>query len=227
MEFAESFERVPSYGLLNEDDVGQIQSTFTLAGAGSVWASGPKLLEGLLLVSDDLVLSNLARAVRGGAVNTQAVLRELDRCGSIDRGEYSRLVERLATMNYWFVQVRAEDILRSLAANGYVTNDGTRAMIRTLEGPESSEDSAVGVAVDLAVELVMIPLPGQFELILERVLAALQRGRDLSPVLHKFQSAIRSDRRLTPSGRSRILSSAAAYDLMRMMTLGRGLYSLR
>lgn len=227
VEFAESFERVPSYGLLNVDDVGQIQSTFTLAGAGSVWAGGSKLLEGLLLVSDDLVLSNLARAVRGGAVNTQAVLRELDRCGSIDRGEYSRLVERLATMNYWFVQVRAEDILRSLAANGYVTNDGTRAMIRTLEGPESSEDSAVGVAVDLAVELVMIPLPGQFELILERVLAALQRGRDLSPVLHKFQSAIRSDRRLTPSGRSRILSSAAAYDLMRMMTLGRGLYSLR
>ena len=44
-------------------------------------------------------------------MNTQAILAELLRSDTITSEAYSSGVEQLALLNYWFVQVRSEDIV--------------------------------------------------------------------------------------------------------------------
>ena len=152
--FAGSLAIIPSYGLLDAPrDVQELFSTLTTAGAGSIWAGEENFVGRELLVSDDLGLSRVANAFGTGAVNTQALLLECRRSGALSGDGYSPMVERLAAMNYWFVRIRAEDIISSFETNGYVTTHGTRAMLRTLQGPDCLEDSAVTVAVNVVVEL--------------------------------------------------------------------------
>ncbi len=226
-DFASSLELVPSYGLLDTPDVEQLLSTLTPAGAGTVWVGVADPVRHPLLVSDDLALSKVANAFGTNTVNTQALLLELHQSGILSNADYSRLVERLTVLNYWFVRVRAEDIISSFEAHGYLTTDGTRAMIRTLEGPDCLEDSAVSVAADLVVGLSSRTVPGQLDLILALVLSTLQHGRETSPVLSKFQEAIKNDPRLPPLSRQRILTSITSYHLGGMTRAGHGLIVLR
>ena len=226
-DFASSLELVPSYGLLDTLDVEQLLSTLTPAGAGSVWVGDTDSASRPLLVSDDLALSKVANAFGTNTVNTQALLLELQRSDTLNNADYSRLVERLTAMNYWFVRVRAEDIISSFEAHGYVTTDGTRAMIRTLRGPDCLEDSAVSVAADMVVGLSSRTVPGQLELILALVLSTLQQGRETSAVLSKFQEAIKNDRRLPPLTRQRLLTSITSYHVGGMTKAGHGLIVLR
>lgn len=72
-------------------------------------------------------------------------------------------------------------------------------MFRTLEGPECAEDAAVSVMVDVVVGLLSRTVPGQFDIILALVLSTLQKGRETSPVLVKFEQAVQAD----PPGRTR------------------------
>ena len=226
-DFASSLELVPSYGLLDTPDVEQLMSTLTPAGAGSVWVGNTDPAEYPLLVSDDLALSKVANAFGTNTVNTQALIFDLHQSDALSSADYSRLVERLAAMNYWFVRVRAEDIISSFEAHGYITTDGTRAMIRTLRGPDCLEDSAVSVATDMIVALSSRTMPGQLELILALVLSELQRGRETSRVLSKFQDAIQNDRRLSPLTRQRLLTSITSYHVGGMTRAGHGLIVLR
>ena len=48
--------------------------------------------------------------------------------------DYSLWIERLVLLNYWFVQVRSEDIVSCLEANGYMTADGTGRCSGRLRG---------------------------------------------------------------------------------------------
>ena len=226
-DFASSLELIPSYGLLDTPDVEQLLSTLTPAGAGSVWVGDTDQAKRPLLVSDDLALSNVANAFGTNTVNTQALLLEINHSDALSSAEYSRLVERLTALNYWFVRVRAEDIVSNFEAHGYVTTDGTRAMIRTLRGPDCLEDSAVSVAADMIVGLSSRTVPGQLELILALVLSELQQGRETSQVLSKFQDAIENDRRLSPLTRQRVLTSITSYHVGGMTRAGHGLIVLR
>ena len=226
--FAGSLAIIPSYGLLDAPrDVQELFSTLTTAGAGSIWAGEENFVGRELLVSDDLGLSRVANAFGTGAVNTQALLLECRRSGALSGDGYSPMVERLAAMNYWFVRIRAEDIISSFETNGYVTTHGTRAMLRTLQGPDCLEDSAVTVAVNVVVELASRTVPGQLDLIMGLMLSTLQRGRETSPVLIKFQEAIKNDSRLPPMTRQQILASISAYYIGGMTRTGHGLIVLR
>ena len=108
-------------------------------------------------------------------------------------------------LNYGFVRIQAEDIVRRLEANGYVTTDGTRAMLKTLEGPECSEDSALTVGAQVIEQLVGMVPHEQIELILSFVLATLQRGRITRPVLRRFRDQIASRFALDPLNRDQFL----------------------
>ena len=165
----------------------------------------------LLLVSDDLVLSIYARSVGIDAVNTQAILSELHRSDLITDEGYSVLVEWLALLNYRFVRVRPVDIVRRLAANGFVTTPGTRAMFRTLQGPDCTEDSALSVGAEVVAALAGRAPPLQMELILSLVLATLHRGRKTSPVLLNFRDGIASKLDLALPTRNRILQAVNLY----------------
>ena len=197
-EFAESFERIASYRALCDDDREKVFDVLTAAGAGAVYAGEGQQEDSLILLADDLGLSNVARSFGVDTVNTQAVLRELLRSGIVTPQVYASKIERLILINYSFVQVRAEDIASRLEASGYMTTSGTRAMLKTLEGPNCTEDTAVTVAVELINSLSGkgITLDVRMELIVMAVLSALRTGREVRSVLPKFRQRIASRRTL-------------------------------
>ena len=210
LEFAESFDRIPAYRLLETDDPKHLAETLTHAGVGAVFA-GNEQPTSYLLVSDDLGLSNVARSFGTGAVNTQALLHDLLRVEIITGEEYSLHIENLVLMNYWFVRVTHEDIVRRLRVNGYMTSEGTRAMLKTLEGPDCSEDSAVSVGVGLVIALSGNVPYEQLELILAAVVASLRQSRNGRIVLRKFRKALEERLTLTPHLRMQILRSVDLY----------------
>ena len=207
---AESFARIASYPLLDTDDSSQYFKTLTPAGAGAVFAGDENPTRRLLLVSDDLALATVARAFGTDAVNTQAILEELKRLDAITEEKYSSSIERLARLNYRFVRVNADDIMRRLDANGYATTDGVRAMFATLEGPDCTEDSAVFVTTEVITALADKVEHGQLELILSMALASLRCGRIARPVLNKFRTRISSKLALYPWALNRILRTVDA-----------------
>ena len=147
LELAESFDRIPSYPMLAANEPEKTIDALTLAGAGAVYSGEEQSEVRPVLVSDDLLQSTLARSLGLGAVNSQSLLQDLLRSDVITAEEYSSRIEQLVLMNYWFVRVSAEDILRSFEANGYRTTPGTQAMLRTLWGPDCIEDFAASEVV--------------------------------------------------------------------------------
>ena len=211
LEFAESFDRVASYSLLDADDVAQLVDVLTWAGIGAVYAGDKQSSDRLVLVSDDLGMSSVARSLGYPAVNSQAVLKELRRSEVITDEEYASWIERMVLLSYRFIRLDHHDILRRLEEANYVTTDGTRAMIGTLEGPDCSEDSAVSVTANLMLELVGRAPFRQSELILSAVLGTLIRGRMPSRVLAKFRREMESRFALVPFMRDYILDTVDTY----------------
>ena len=64
LEFAESFERIASYGMLDADDTEKLVDALTAASVGAVYAGDEQSAARLVLVSDDLGLSSFARSLR-------------------------------------------------------------------------------------------------------------------------------------------------------------------
>ena len=211
LEFAESFERVASYRLLDVDDLEKLLDTVTWAGAGAVYAGDEQSTDRLVLLSDDLGLSKVAGSLGIEAVNTQAILSELHRSDLISADDYSKWIERIVLLNYRFVRIRAEDIVRRLEANAYVTTEETRAMLRTLEDPDCSEDSAVSVGAQVIAELAVKALPSQIELILPLVLSTVKHGREAPRVLRSFREEIAWRLHLAPLHRTQILHAVDGY----------------
>ena len=211
LELAESFERTASYRLLDADDSSQLFDTLTGAGAGAVFAGSEQSVAKLLLVSDDLALSSVARSFGINAVNTQAVLEELERSDVITGDEYSSMVGRLAQLNYWFVRVGTDDILRSLEASGYATTGASLAMFKTLQGPYCDPGSAVSVAADVVIGLLDKAMYEQLELILSMAMAALRHDRVARPILLQFRNRIASGLTLSLRARAQILRTVDVY----------------
>ena len=214
LELANTFERVPSYALLDADDPEGVIEVLTPAGAGAVFAGDEQTEDRPILISDDLLQSILARSRSVRAVNSQALLMELLRLNVISAEEYSSKIEELVLMNYWFVRIRAEDILWSLETNGYRTTPGTRAMLTTLSGPDCSEEAAAYVGAEVIATLAKARGPRvqqQFDLILDLVLAEIRHGRHTDLVLWKFQTEIALKLALVPLQRARILQAVDFY----------------
>ncbi len=211
---AESFDPMASYPTLDvpSADLDALTGALTRSGVGAIFAGGEDPTDRPLLVSDDLGLSAIAREAGAEAVNTQAVLLELRQAEVLTDKEYSSLIARLTQLNYRFVRVDAADILRLLGANGYMTDEGTRALLRALEGPECTEDSAVSVVVGVVASLATRRLPEQQEsLLVSMLLAHLHRGREMTPALRRCYAALESKLASTPSAQARILSLVGTY----------------
>ena len=211
LSLAETFEIVAAYGLLDSDDFETLLELLTPAAVGAVYASDGEPKDGLVLVTDDLGLSNFARSLGKTAVNTQGVIWELYRSSVITGETYSSLIEQLLLLNYWFVRVSADDILRRLEANGFMTTPGIHAMLKTLEGPDCSEDSAVLVGTTLVTELAKIAPSRQVDLVLSAVVAVLRRGRELTDVLLKFRREVAQRLALAPFARNDVLQTLDVY----------------
>ena len=212
LELANSLERIPSYPMLDADEPELTISVLTPGGAGAVYAGDDQSETRPVLISDDLVQSNVARSLGLGAVNSQALLLELLRSSVITAVEYSSRIEQLVLMNYWFVRISADDILRRLEAYGYQTTPGTQAMLRTLWGPDCTEDAAASVAAEVMASLAIKPLiPEHLEILLSSIVATIRRGRHTNQVLLKFKSEIANRLRLAPLQEARILKYVDFY----------------
>ena len=211
LEFAESLESVPSYRLLDTDDLEGLVDELTDVGAAAAHFGDDETDSTCLLLCDDHLLSEYARSIGVGSVNSQDVLLELYRSGIINNKEYSRFIEQLILLNYRFVRIRSVDIICRLKASGYTTTDGTRAMFKTLEGPECSEDGALAVAADVLIKVEGTALPGQTELILAMIVATLKHGRDPARVLPRFRDILASRLALAPTTRDRLVRSVVLH----------------
>ena len=204
---AESFDRIAAFRLLDNEYREDLFDAFTAAGVGAAYAGDEQRRAGIILVCDDLVLSQYSRSEGVRVVNTQAVLRELHRSGKINGDAYSSYVEQLALLNYWFVRVGPEDIVRRLEANGYLTTRGIHAMLDTLAGPDCTESSAVSVGVKVVAGIAGKAPPAQVELVMAAVLATLRRGRATTTVLTEFRKAIADAPTLGPFTKVNLLKT--------------------
>ena len=220
LELADTFERIPSYSLLDADDPQGAFEVLTPAGAGAIFAGDEQFEVRPVLISDDLPQANVARWLGLGAVNSQALLMELLRSNVISAEEYSSKIEELVLMNYWFVRIGVEDILWSLEANGYQTSPGTRAMLTTLGGPDCSEEAAAYVGAEVIATLAKAKGPRvqqQFDLLLDLVLAAIRHGRHTDLVLLKFKAEIAEKLTLAPLQYDWILQAVDFYMQIRSL----------
>ena len=214
LELANSIDRVPSYPMLDSDDPERLVEALTYAGAGAIFAGYEESSTSPVLVSDDVFQSVVARSVGVGAVNTQALLSEMLRSDVITDEVYSSWVEQLALMNYWLVRVRAQDIVRTLDPNTYQTTEGTRAMLKTLRGPDCSEDYAAAVGAEVVAYVTTGPLLREHaDYIVRLVLAELQSGRRTNVVSLKFKGEIVTRLALAPLQCARILQAVDLYML--------------
>ena len=209
---AESFERIPSYHMLEANEPEKVIDALTPSGAGLVYAGDEHSEVRPVPVSDDVVQSLLARSLGLGVVNSQALLIELLGSDVITAEDYSSRIQQLVLMNYWFVRITAQDILRSLESNGYQTTPGTQAMLRTLWGPDCTEDAAASVGAEVIASLAKGPLiPQHVELLLSSVVAAIRHGRHTNQVLLKFKSEVAARLKLAPLQSDRILQAVDLY----------------
>ena len=210
-EFAVSFDRIASHRALITDDMEMLEDVLTTGGMATIYAGDEFSDAKLILVSDDMVLSSLARSKNTAVANTQGLLSELRRTGVITDRVYSSQVEQLALLNYWFVQVLPGDIIRRLEANSYITTEGTRALFRTLEGPDCSDDSALSVATSMVATLAKSVPSHQMDLILSLVVSTLRHGREARPILYKFRNQLASQLTLAPFLRDQVLQAVDSY----------------
>ena len=198
LELAESLEAMPSYPVLDAepDTLEVFKDALGDTGVAAIFAGGEDPRGRPLLVSDDLGLATLASVFGTEAVNTQAVLLELRRSGELTDEQYSASVARIAQMHYRFVRVEPADIHRLLEANGYMTDDASRALIATLEGPECSLESAVRV-VSTLIAAIGLQQPPTESFIVPALLATLHRGREMTTALWECRTEI--DRLLGPN----------------------------
>ena len=207
LEFAESLDRIPSYPLLGIANRDELMDAVTKHGAGAIFAGEHEGSDNLVVASDDHGLSEFATSYGIATVNTQSLLWELLRSKTISDDKYSRCIERLTLLNYQFVRVRAEDIVRRLEANDFLTTAGIRAMLNTLSGPDCTEESAVGVASDVFKMLVGKLYPGHEELILLAVIETLKQGRSGNGVIVKFRDEIEKKLELAPLRRDSLIGA--------------------
>ncbi len=212
LELAKSFERIPSYPMLAASEPEKTIDVLTLAGAGAVYSGDEQSEVTPVLVSDDLVQSQVARSFGVETVNSQAILIELRRSDVITAEEYSSSIEQLARMHYWFVRISAEDILQSFESSGYQITPATQAMLSALWGPDCTEDAAVSIGAEVVASLVKRPLIQQhLDLLLFSVMEAIQRGRHTSQVLTKFKTEIAMRLTLAPLQCNQILKAVDIY----------------
>ena len=212
LELAESFERIPSYPMLAANEPEMTINALTPVGAGVIFSGDDQSQVRPVLISDDLVQSHVARSLGLGAVNSQAILMELRRSDVITAEEYSSRIEQLVLMNYWFVRISAGDILQSLESSGYQTTPGTQAMLRTLWGPDCTEDVAATIGAEVVASLAKgLLIQQHLDLLLSSVVAAIRRGRHTNQVLIKFKTEIAERLKLAPLQCARILEAVNLY----------------
>ncbi|MYB75895.1 MAG: hypothetical protein F4X83_02110 [Chloroflexi bacterium] len=212
LSLADSLDRIPSYPMLAVKEAQDYIDVLTSGGAGSVFAGEDDNGTRPVLVSDDLVQADVARSLGMKVVSSQAILVQLLDSESISDGEYSGMINEMVKMNYWFVRVRGDDIQQSLEDSAYSVTESTLAMLRTLEGPSCSDESAASVAAEVVASLAKKSVLRQIqENFLMTVLGVIRRGRHTDDVILRFKVEVAARLRLAPLQSAWILEFVDLY----------------
>jgi nucleoside phosphorylase/transcription elongation GreA/GreB family factor/thioredoxin-like negative regulator of GroEL len=148
---------------------------------------------GAPLYSDDFVLRIVARNSWGVAgFWSQPLLLHMARGKWIAHDDYRRAIIDLILANYSFVTVNQHDLLWFLAQEGIQMTPRFLQSLRTLEGPDCSEDSAVRVVGELIREIFLRPeyIPVR-QFLLDACITTLRKGRHPNVVLARLQAHVR------------------------------------
>jgi len=148
---------------------------------------------GQILYCDDAPLRNVAKtawAVR--SVSVQAILRDMQRRGTLSQAEYSAAIERLMLAQYRHLAVSVQDISWALEEASMGISPGVLALFEAVHGPTCSEQSAVQVVCGVLLHVWShpIPMPNKM-LILDLALTAVMTSRSPSRVAERLKHDLR------------------------------------
>ncbi len=131
------------------------------------------------LYADDLMLRMLARndwQVEG--FWTQTLLVDMQHRSTITDDEYHEAIRILALSNYNFLSINADDLIWILRKHNLSVTGVVARVLRILNGPECTPESALTVLSELIYKIWLEPIPeAQKTLILDHILATLLTGR--------------------------------------------------
>jgi tetratricopeptide (TPR) repeat protein len=111
-------------------------------------------------IGDDKVLGELGRELYGvAAVNTQAFLTHLLACGVLDLVRYDQAVIKLVHAGYTHVRLEARQIFRTMSNHAFQITPHVSSLLRAIEAPSVTTESATRVTAELLKMLFIEPLP--------------------------------------------------------------------
>lgn len=114
----------------------------------------------LPVLTDDKAFGELGRQLHATtAINTQAVLLHLLRTGSLDRLRYDRAVVKLVHAGYTHVMVDAQQIFQTMSEHAFQITPQLSSVLRSIESPTTSVESAAHVTADTLKLLFVEQLP--------------------------------------------------------------------
>lgn len=114
----------------------------------------------LPVLTDDKAFAEIGRQLYATiGVNTQAVLVHLVRTGSLDRLRYDRAIVKLVHAGYTHVMVDAQQIFQTMAEHAFQITPQLSIVLRSIESPTTSVESAARVTADTLKLLFVEPLP--------------------------------------------------------------------
>jgi tetratricopeptide (TPR) repeat protein len=216
-----SAEIVPASAMLDFEKT-KFEEVRELLGHDAIAAALVARERKLLLFSDDLGLRQLARndwQVEG--VWSQTILVALRDRGIIREEDYREAIRRLALGNYYFVSIKADDLMWVLGRNNMKPTYEVSRMLSLLEGPDCSEETAIRVVADLIRKLWLEPILYDQKLWgLDLALGALTKGRMVSGIIERLKAALRARFRLMPLALPVIFRSIDLWSQQRLVEGG-------
>lgn len=178
----------------------RLEELETLLGKGAIASIYGAKDKGAVLISDDGKLKEVARKdFEIHASGSQALLVLFRRHGLLTEDEYHQHVAALAIANYHFIFFEARTLVWATESEAARFSPSVPALLRSLSGPECSQESAVQVVADAIRGVWLTPgLPERKTMFLDLALNALAKGRSATVAIRQLVIALRGRFALAP-----------------------------
>jgi hypothetical protein len=146
----------------------------------------------LPMLTDDKAFGELGRQLYATTgVNTQAVLAHLVGKGLLDRPRYDRAVVKRVHAEYTHVMVDAQQIYQTMAEQAFQITRQVSSVLRSIEAPTTSVESAARVTAEILKMLFIEQLPAfTREAMTFYLLDLLTRYHNLGQALAELRRAL-------------------------------------
>lgn len=207
---------VPVMGIL-EADADHLRFVGSATMAGILAA----VEYGAVLYCDDLRLREMAfHLFQVSGVDSQAVLAGLHRRGMVTGEEHYTALAELARLRYHFVSMNVDGIMAVLDKSGYSLTPAVAAAFSTFEGPDSDQETAIGIMAEVIKRVFLMKLLShQKATILDVSLSTLVKGRRMAQVISQLVTVLPHKFVLVPHIRQDVLNNINLWVQVRRRTL--------